>query len=163
MESGWTLGIKAVLVFICKLSTLSDATASPPPPSTTSPPVFVLPDRTKPRLPGWTAGSSPSPPSHLFADDFFLTFIIQERLTAHKSRPPLLQCGTSHQRDAGAASAASAGPTCSTLFVFCFFFSFWRSRSQNKTNNLCLSHAVFLTIILFSSPASILLYTRRSR
>lgn len=161
------LGIKAVLVFICKLSTLSDATTSPPPPSTTfppPPPVFVLPDRTKPRLPGWTAGSSPSPPSHLFADDFFLTFIIQERLTAHKSRPPLLQCSTSHQRDAGAASAASAGPTCSTLFVFCFFLAFEEVAPRTKQITcVCLSHAVFLTIILFSSPASILLYTRHSR
>lgn len=71
------LGIKAVLVFICEI------------PTPVIFPLFVLLKRTQP--PGQTAGSPWSfervdAPRSTFADDCFLTFIIQERLTAHKSR-----------------------------------------------------------------------------
>lgn len=47
---------------------------------------------------------------------------------------------------------------------FCFFLAFEDVAPRTKQITcVCLSHAAFLTIILFSSPASILLYTRRSR
>lgn len=176
MESSRTLGIKAVLVFICKLCnplpTATTAVHHPPP----QPPVLVLPDRTKPRLPGWTAGSSLSPPSHLFADDFFNLYNPGKADCAQV--PP---AGTSMrhfpppQRWSSVSGAIQQGfcqrrPTRSSLtpcyapfidFVCLFFYcNLWKSSSLSKINNLWLSESCFFSRNQFflSSSTSILLY-----
>lgn len=156
MESGWTLGIKAVLVFICKLSTLSDATTSPPPPSTTSPPVFVLPDRTNPASP---LGQLAAPcPLHLtFLQMTFFNLYnpgkadcaqVPSAVTSKRHFPP-------PHRWSGISGAFQQGfcqgrPTCSTLFVCLFVLAFEEVAPRTKQITcVCLSHAVFLTIIFF--------------
>lgn len=158
MESGWTLGIKAVLVFICKLSTLSDASTTihhhPPP----HPPCLSCRIGQSPASPvGQLA--APRPLRLTFLQMTF--FNLYNPGKADCAQVPPAVTSMRHVPPARRWSGVScvSGADLFDFVCFFFFFSFWRSSSQN----LCLSHAVFLTIILFSSPASILLYTRRSR
>lgn len=139
---------------------------SPPPHR----PVFVLPNRTHPPPSQADSWQLPVPSVSPFCRWLILTFIIQERLTAHKSRPLLLQCGTSHpyhDTEAGpfgrvccrgrlaCLSLLPSQPPQPLYWSFFFPLLLKRSSSKSKANNLCLSDSCCFFFFLSKLPSSL--------